>query len=234
MRRASEWGDINTAAGMYISDSRQYESLLKELETQLQLVNFIKQYLQDGSKVDELIPSNIGLTDLNIENQIALYNETLLKRNRLVNGSGSNHPVVQELNRSLQSMRQNIYRAVDNLSTSLSMKEKDFSRQETMARQKVQTVPRKQREMLSVERQQKVKESLYIFLLNKREENALNQAMVDNNARIIDPPYHRPGFGGRRAFVSQQIQEASYGGGLRPDCAYRCLIADSDSGYPCA
>ena len=187
MKRESEWGDINTAAGMYVSDSRQYESLLKELETQLQLVNFIKMYLQDGSKADELIPSNIGLTDLNIENQIALYNETLLKRNRLVNGSGSNHPVVQELNRSIQAMKQNIFRAVDNLSASLALKEKDFSRQENVARQKVQTVPRKQREMLSVERQQTVKESLYIFLLNKREENALNQAMVDDNARIIDP-----------------------------------------------
>lgn len=141
MKRASEWGDINTAAGMYVSDSRQYESLLKELQTQLQLVSFIKKYLQDATKTDELIPSNIGLTDLNIENQIARYNETLLKRNRLITGSGSNHPVVQELNRSLQAMRRNIYRAVDNLSVSLALKEKDFVRQESMARRRYRQFP---------------------------------------------------------------------------------------------
>lgn len=187
LKKANNGVDINMAAGMYIQDSREYESSIKELDTQLQLVTFVKQYLQDSSKEDELIPSNIGLEDLNIESQIARYNETLLRRNRLMNGSSSNNPVVQELNRTMQTMKQNVYRALDNLSASLRLKKQDYSFQENRVRQKVQAVPRKQREMLSVERQQKVKESLYIFLLNKREENALSQAMVDNNARVLDP-----------------------------------------------
>ena len=187
LKRANNGVDIDMAAGMYIQDSREYESSIKELDTQLQLVTFIKQYLQDSSKEDELIPSNIGLEDLNIETQISRYNETLLRRNRLMNGSSSNNPVVQELNRTTQTMKLNIYRALDNLSASLRLKKQDYSLQENRVRQKVQAVPRKQREMLSIERQQKVKESLYIFLLNKREENALSQAMVDNNARVLDP-----------------------------------------------
>ena len=187
LKRANNGVDIDMAAGMYIQDSREYESSIKELDTQLQLVTFIKQYLQDSSKEDELIPSNIGLEDPNIETQISRYNETLLRRNRLMNGSSSNNPVVQELNRTMQTMKLNIYRALDNLSASLRLKKQDYSLQENRVRQKVQAVPRKQREMLSIERQQKVKESLYIFLLNKREENALSQAMVDNNARVLDP-----------------------------------------------
>ena len=187
LKRANNGVDIDMAAGMYIQDSREYESSIKELDTQLQLVTFIKQYLQDSSKEDELIPSNIGLEDLNIETQISRYNETLLRRNRLMNGSSSNNPVVQELNRTMQTMKLNIYRALDNLSASLRLKKQDYSLQENRVRQKVQAVPRKQREMLSIERQQKVKESLYKFLLNKREENALSQAMVDNNARVLDP-----------------------------------------------
>ena len=186
LKRANNGVDINTAAGMYIQDSREYESSIKELDTQLQLVTFVKQYLQDSSKEDELIPSNIGLADVNIESRIASYNETLLKRNRLMNGSSSNNPVVQELSRTMQTMKQNIYSALDNLSASLRLKKQDYSLQENRVRQKVQSVPRKQREMLSIERQQKVKESLYLFLLNKREENALSQAMVDNNARVLD------------------------------------------------
>ena len=89
----------------------------------LQLVSFIKQYLQDSNKDDELIPSNIGLSDLSIESQISRYNETLLRRNRLVSGSSSNNPVVQELNRIMQTMKQNIYMAVDNLSKKLETEE---------------------------------------------------------------------------------------------------------------
>lgn len=104
LKRANNGVDIDMAAGMYIQDSREYESSIKELDTQLQLVTFIKQYLQDSSKEDELIPSNIGLEDLNIETQISRYNETLLRRNRLMNGSSSNNPVVQELNRTMQTM----------------------------------------------------------------------------------------------------------------------------------
>lgn len=111
LKRANNGVDINTVAGMYIQDSRQYESSIKELDTQLQLVSFIKQYLQDSNKDDELIPSNIGLSDLSIESQISRYNETLLRRNRLVSGSSSNNPVVQELNRIMQTMKQNIYMA---------------------------------------------------------------------------------------------------------------------------
>lgn len=122
LKRANNGVDIDMAAGMYIQDSREYESSIKELDTQLQLVTFIKQYLQDSSKEDELIPSNIGLEDLNIETQISRYNETLLRRNRLMNGSSSNNPVVQELNRTMQTMKLNIYRALDNLSASLRLK----------------------------------------------------------------------------------------------------------------
>lgn len=109
LKRANNGVDINTVAGIYIQDSRQYELLIKELDTQLQLVTFIRQYLQDSGKEEELIPGNIGLTDINIESQIARYNETLLRRNRLVSGSSSNNPVVQELDRSMQTMRQNIF-----------------------------------------------------------------------------------------------------------------------------
>ena len=126
LKRANNGVDINTVAGMYIQDSRQYESSIKELDTQLQLVSFIKQYLQDSNKDDELIPSNIGLSDLSIESQISRYNETLLRRNRLVSGSSSNNPVVQELNRIMQTMKQNIYMAVDNLSKSLRLKKQDY------------------------------------------------------------------------------------------------------------
>ena len=87
---------------------------VKELEMQKRMSGYIKDYLTDPTKATELIPSNTGI-DMNIESQIAAYNLNKLKRDKLIEGSSDKNPVVQELNKSLNAMRQNIIRAVREL-----------------------------------------------------------------------------------------------------------------------
>lgn len=178
--------DIASSAGMYMSESQKYNTDALELETQLRLANFIKDYLTDPAKETDLIPSNTGIGDMNIEGQISLYNTAKLKRDHLIDDSSANNPVVLELNNSLRAMKQNIIRAVDNMIVSLNVQRSDAQSREMRAQNRITSIPTKEREMLSIERQQKVKEALYLFLLNKREENALSQAMADNNVRVID------------------------------------------------
>ena len=89
--------DISSSAGMYMSESQKYSSDALELETQIRLAGFIKNYLTDPSKETDLIPSNTGISDMNIENQISLYNAAKLKRDRLIDDSSVNNPVVKEL-----------------------------------------------------------------------------------------------------------------------------------------
>jgi tyrosine-protein kinase Etk/Wzc len=178
--------DIGTAAGMYTSETQKYNSAAMELETQIRLAKYIRNYLVDPAREVDLIPSNTGLSDMNIEGQINQYNLMKLRRDKLLDDSSDRNPIVQELNNSLRAMRQTIIRAVDNMIVSLDVRLNDAWNLEKRAQTRIASVPSKQRQMLSIERQQKIKESLYIFLLNKREENALTQAMADNNARVMD------------------------------------------------
>lgn len=125
---------------------------------------------------------------MNIETQINQYNVAKLKRDKLITDSSERNPVVEELNNSLRALKQNIIRAVDNMIVSINVKLRDAQSREQQAQVRVSSIPTKERKMLSIERQQKIKEALYLFLLNRREENALSQAMADNNARVMTVP----------------------------------------------
>ena len=177
---------IGATASRYEGESQSYNAEALQQETQLRLAEFIKEYLIDPSKIRDLIPSGTGIADPSVESQIAQYNSLKLKRDKLIADSSESNPVVEEMTRTIESLRQSIIRAVDNMIVSINMKRNDARARQYQAQARVSTIPTKEREMLSIERQHKIKESLYLFLLNKREENALSQAMADNNARIID------------------------------------------------
>jgi len=186
MKTQNQGLDVKSAGEQYWTESRTYQSSSKELATQMKLVEIMRQRLSDPSRVDDLIPSNTGLVDNNIEEIISEYNSLLLRRNRLMSGNSSENPIVQDLNNALTQVRQNIARAVDNVISGFRIRMSNMRDEENAAIGKARSLPSKQRIMLSAERQQKVIEELYIFLLNKREENAINRAMTDDNMRVID------------------------------------------------
>lgn len=178
--------DISSLAGQYMGEAQTYNADALEQETQLKLAQFIKEYLTDPTKSRDLIPSGTGINDATVENQISQYNAMKLKRDKLIADSSESNPVVEELDNTIHALRQSIIRAVDNMIVSINMKRNDARSRQMQAQTRFTTVPTKERQMLTIERQQKIKESLYMFLLNRREENALSQAMADNNARTID------------------------------------------------
>ena len=178
--------DINSSAGMYMGQSQKYTQNIEDMESQLHLVEYMKAYLNSPEKASELIPSNMGIKDMDIESQISQYNALKLRRDKLIEEDNDHNPVVLDLNKTLQALRKSILRTVENVISGLTMQNNEAAGRDARTQAKVATLPMKQKEYLSIERQQKIKDELYTYLLNKREENALMQAMIDDNAQIID------------------------------------------------
>lgn len=180
--------DLSSYGDRYLSESISSEGQIKQLETQIYLANMVKDYLQNSLKDNDLIPVNMGLEDANINLQINQYNDLLLKRNRFVDSGNEQNPIVEELNNSLKELRKNINLSVDNILSNLSTTKGITEEEMYSARSIAQEMPGKLRQLLTIERERKVKDDLYVFLLNRREENALSRVTAEDNAQFVDLP----------------------------------------------
>lgn len=180
--------DVQAASQLYMTERSQAQSQILTLNTQLSMARYIRNYLTAASSRNQLLPANSGLESANIENQISEYNNLQLQRNNLVANSSEQNPLVVDMDESLRSMRRSIISSVDNLITTLNTQIHSLEKSDQRATERIAANPSQAKYLLSVERQQKVKESLYLFLLQKREENELSQAFTAYNTRVITPP----------------------------------------------
>ena len=180
--------DVKAASSMYMTQSNAINGEIQELNNELYMTQYIRESLSGEDSSNKVLPTNSGISSANIESQIRDYNEKLLRRNNLVAASSESNSLVVELDNSLASLRQAIITSLDNQELALKNQISSLQRTERQATARIAANPTQAKYLLSVERQQSVKEALYLFLLQKREENELSQAFTAYNTRIIDPP----------------------------------------------
>lgn len=180
-------GGSNNVAGIYVSQASSATAQTTELNNQLYMARYVRNYLTNDANKYTLIPANQGINSPNIGSQIGEYNALLRSRNNLLNASSLQNPLVQEMDAQLEELRVALIASVDNHIASLGVEFRTAQSILGQANSKIASSPSQSKYLLSVERQQKVKESLYLYLLQKREENELSQAFTAYNNRIITP-----------------------------------------------
>lgn len=180
--------DVQAASNMYMAQSSETNAQILALNNQLYMCRYIRNYLANDANKNQLLPANSGIESANIESQITEYNRQLLQRNNLVANSSTENPLVIDMDQSLAAIRVAITRSIDNQIVTLNNQISTLQQTERQATSRIAASPSQAKYLLSVERQQKVKEALYLFLLQKREENELSQAFTAYNTRIVTPP----------------------------------------------
>lgn len=180
--------DVQAAASMYMTQASEASAAVNALNNQAYMARYIRNYLTSETNKFQLLPANSGIDNPTIAAQITEYNNKLLDRNGLVSQSSTQNPLVVEMDKSLTGLRSALVRSIDNQLVSLNEQIRSQQGRGGAATSKIASNPKQSKYLLSVERQQKVKESLYLFLLQKREENELSQAFTAYNTRIISVP----------------------------------------------
>ena len=183
---------VDATSTLYMTQTQDIERQIRELEGELSVAQYLSQCLNGSVSSTSLIPSPAGIKNTGIAGQISDYNRLLMNRNNIVANSSERNPLVIDMDVNLAAMRVAILESVENEVQTLKEQIRFAQSQQDKNTDKIAASPEQAKDLLSKERLQKVQESLYLFLLQKREENELSQAFSAYNTRIINPPYGSP------------------------------------------
>lgn len=178
--------DISADAQLLLQESAKYEQLRVENETQIRLVEFLRDYIQNPAHADEVIPANVGLKEGKLTTAIDEYNSLLAERRRLLRTSSESNPAVISLNDGIQTLQKSIQTTVASTLKGLQIAQNDLERQMRQFTDRINSAPQQEKEYINLVRQQEIKSRLYLVLLQQREQNILSLGLTTDTGRIVD------------------------------------------------
>lgn len=186
-KQKSQLADMAAQSQILLQNSSQYIKDLAAIETQLSIINSMQGYLTDRDNA-RIIPSAMLPGDVVFSGLAERYNTLLLERDRRLLSSTLDNPTIVNLDTQLSNLRQDIQGNLSSSKSNLIITRNDLLKKTSQLESAIRTVPAIERTYLDLERQQQIKQELYVFLLQKREETAISKTSNISNSRIIDAP----------------------------------------------
>lgn len=191
-KKTNQISELNQMASMYQSNSDNYARQIAELETQLDIVRYVRQFVADSANTNLVVPAGAEIQDQTLREMIYRYNNLQNDRSALFQSAKPSNPIILNLDDRTAAMRMNILTGVDNVEKTLLIRLQQLQAQENEYSVRLAAVPQQMRQYVEMERSRKIKEDLYMFLSQKSEENQLALASAVQPVRVIDHAYCDP------------------------------------------
>jgi len=180
--------DVVATAQSTLQQNVQVKGQLLNAYNELSMSRFLRDFVADPAHKNDVIPANTGVRTDGLTAMVNTYNTLMLERDNLIRNSSAKNPVVANLNVQLAGQREAIIKSLDSYVKQIEASVRNMEKSEGILEGTMASAPVQAKDLLSAERQQLVKSELYLYLLQKREENEINQAFTAYNTRIITPP----------------------------------------------
>lgn len=187
-KRENSITSLSEEAKIYLESAGEYQKELVKTETQLNLTAYIRDFLMEEKNQHSLIPTNLGLADDGLVGLTNSYNSLVLRQMRMERSATESNPMVIQLDAQIAAMRKNLLASIETVRNTLTITKNDLIRQQEQFNVRIQEIPEQERPYIALRRQQQITQNIYIFLYQKREENALTLASTIVPAKVIDPP----------------------------------------------
>ncbi|SEA98961.1 GumC family protein [Pedobacter hartonius] len=187
-KQRNKLADLTAQSSLLVNSTADYLEQRAKAETQLSIIGSVEKYLEDSGTNQRLVPSGGLLDDPNFADLVARYNGIVLEKEKRSIGQTEDNPYMQNLNNQIALARADMLSSLKGMKRALTISLEKIDARSNMLAGKVNEVPVVERGFLDLSRQQQIKQELYVFLLQKREETAISKTSNTSNCKIIEPP----------------------------------------------